>query len=154
MAKFSRLKILLIILIIFFELQFLSHFLQTLASSKTTADNSRIYKLSHLFFPFEVKTTFKYAFSILEKGIRTKDADSIEKGVKYLNKILRANMLHYQAHFYLGKALLSQNSLQRDTFTQALTSLKRAARIRGENLNHGIETVTIFLSLIDDPPAN
>lgn len=147
MKNKTKLKIVIILLIVFFELQFLSHLFLKIAPEEPGVEHLRLFKISSLFFPIDPEPLSNYAFLLLKKNCSSQNTKKIEKSINYLKKSIKRNMLYYQAHFYLGKAYLCQNIPNSENFSHAVNELKRAAFIRSRNLEVSKNTLILMLSL-------
>ena len=56
-------------------------------------------------------------------------------------------MFYYNAHLYLGKAYLFKDMKDHISFDQALEALKRAAQIRGNNIEVSLDTIKLLVSM-------
>lgn len=145
--KSSRIKLTLIIMIVVFELQFLSHLVLDLAPLKENRRYPTPARISSLFFPLDPNPKVVYGHGLLAAFCGDTNRAPVEKSVDYFRKAIHQNMLFYQAHFYLAKAYLCLNRPNTDDFSNALSSLKRAATLRRGNLSVGTETLKVLVPM-------
>ncbi len=140
-------RILLIALILFFGLQFLSHTFLFFGKNTPDFKSIKFIKLSSQFLPIDAKPLLEYGFVLLKKNQQSPDYQILEKSISYFKKSISSNMLDYNAHLYLGKAYLFRNMKDHISFDQAMAALKRAARIRGSNIGVSMDTMKMMLSM-------
>jgi hypothetical protein len=136
-------------LIIFFGLQFLSHMFFFIGENKPDFQNLPYLELSSWCFPIDAAPPCEYGFVLLKKQQQSPGSASqdLKTGIDYLKKSLHANMLYYQAHFYLGNAYLYENIEDPTRLDQAMEAFKRAARIRGHNTRLSTDVINLLLSM-------
>jgi hypothetical protein len=144
-------RILFILLVLFFGLQFLSHFSSYIAQIKPTADKEKLLRYSRIFFPLETNVTFQYGFLLLQKSQESKNSNTalqlLNQSIKYLRQAAKNNMLSYNSHLYLGKAYILNAYHDPTILDTALLSLKRAAYIKGNMAQVGLDTTYVMISL-------
>jgi hypothetical protein len=140
-------RILLIVLLLFFGLQFLSHTFLVIGKNTPDFKNIIFLKLSSYFLPIDAKPLLEYGFVLLKKNQQSQDNQVLEKSISYLKKSISRNMLDYNAHLYLGKAYFFRNMTDHTSFDQAMASLKRAAQIRGSHIGVSMDTMKVLLSM-------
>lgn len=142
-------RIILAVLILFFGLQFLSHTLLFIGEKKPDFQNLPYLKLSSLVFPIDARPLCEYGLVLLKKQQQSPGNASadLKTGIDYLKKSLYANMLYYQAHFYLGNAYLYENIRDPTRLDQAMEAFKRAARIRAHNTRLSMDVMNLLLSM-------
>jgi hypothetical protein len=140
-------RILLIVLLLFFGLQFLSHTFLVIGKNTPDFKNIKFLKLSSHFLPIDAKPLLEYGFVLLKKNQQSPDSRVLEKSISYLKKSISRNMLDYNAHLYLGKAYYFRNMTDHTSFDQAMASLKRAAQIRGSHIEVSMDTMKVLLSM-------
>ncbi len=140
-------KIILIPLILFFVLQFLSHIFLALWEKNPELKNAAFLKWSGLIFPIDAEPFSEYGYSLMLKYEQSPDDQVLAESISYLKKSLSNNILYYQTHFYLGGAYFFQNLKDYTSLEQAVKSYKRSARIWGNNTEVGINTMKVLLSL-------
>ena len=140
-------RILLIVLFLFFGLQFLSHTFLVIGKNTPDFKNIKFLKLSSYFLPVDAKPLLEYGFVLLKKNQQSPDSRVLEKSISYFKKSISRNMLDYNAHLYLGKAYYFRNMTDHTSFDQAMASLKRAAQIRGSHIGVSMDTMKVLLSM-------
>jgi hypothetical protein len=140
-------RIFLIVLILFFGLQFLSHTFLFIGKNTPDFKNIKFLKLSSHFLPIDAKPLLEYGFVLLKKNQQSQDYKVLEKSISYFKKSISSNMLDYNAHLYLGKAYFFRNKKDHISFDQAMAALKRAALIRGSNIGVSMDTMKVMLSM-------
>lgn len=142
-------RVILSALILFFGLQFLSQTFLIIGERKPDFQNLPYLKLSGLFFPIDARPLSEYGFALLKKQQQSPGSasDDLETGIDYLERSSHANMLYYQAHFYLGNAYLYKNIKNPTHLDQALEAFKRAAQIRGYRPRLSMDVMKLLLSL-------
>jgi len=145
---YKRLTLVLLILLLpFFVLQFLSAGFLLLGTRSAGAPKPAHLRTAARLFPLDPTPLYEYGFYSLQKYEQSKDPRFLSSGITYLEKTLGLNMYFYYAHHYLGKAYLLLNAIRLDTFDQGVKSLHRAAAIRSNNLQVSLETMRMYLSL-------
>lgn len=145
---YKRLTLVLLILLLpFFLLQFLSEGFLTLGTRSADAPQTGYLRIASRLFPLDPTPLYEYGFYSLQKYEKSKDPRFLSTGIAYLEKALGLNMYLYYAHHYLGKAYLLLNATRLDTFDQGVKSLHRAAGIRSNNLQVSLDTMRMYLSL-------
>jgi hypothetical protein len=143
-------KIVMILLILFFGLQFLSHLFLKIGEEdikKAKPVNINLLKWSARLSPFEAKPLLEYGYALLQESKRSGEQQWLEKSIYYLKHSLKANMLYYNAHLYSGKAYLARDIIDHAHFEPAVKAFKRAARIRGNDTRVSMDAMTILISL-------
>lgn len=143
----SWMKLTLIALIVFFELQFLSHLILDVIPLKERHRYPTPARISARFFPIDPYPKVVYAHGLLAAFCGDPNRAPVEKGIGYLDKAVRQNMLLYQAHFYLGKSYLCLNRPNTDDFIRGVSSLKKAASLRRGNLSVAIDTLKVMVPM-------
>lgn len=138
-------NIILLVLAVFFGLQFLSRFVSSLGSRTGTPG---LYKAGYLCFPFEAEPLYRYGKTILkESSAGDAEKDGVEKGLIYLEKSRFINPFDYRTHFDLGNAYLSRLPLSDDFFKKGIESLKRSVRLGGgKNVDISNRTLRLMIS--------
>jgi len=149
MKKKMVYRVILVALIIFFGLQFLSHLFLFIGEKKPGFQGQPYLELSSRCFPMDAEPSCEYGFMLLKKqrqspGTTTTD---LKTGIDYLKKSLMANMLYYPAHFYLGSAYLYENLQDPTRLDQAMEAFKRAAFIRGNQTLISMDVINLLLSM-------
>jgi len=139
--------VILILLILFFGLQFFSQLFLNLGKGKEEPANTGFLKWSCALFPFEAKPILEYGYRLLRESKQNNDTRMLEESIRYLKKSISVNMLFYNGHLYLGKAYLDLIVREPTIFDGAVAAFKRAARIRGIDNRVSMDTMTIMLSL-------
>jgi len=135
-------------LIIFFGLQFLSHMFLFIGENKPDFQNLPYLELSSRCFPLDAAPPCEYGLVLLKKQQSPGSASlDLQTGIDYLKKSLHANMLYYQAHFYLGNAYLYENIGDPTRLDQAMEAFKRAASIRPHNTRLSTDVINLLLSM-------
>ncbi len=143
-------KTVIILLIIFFTLQMLSHLFLKLGEGKTVGKTSGLFKSSALLMPLDAEPAYKYAYALLFENVESQNNEMILKSIRAFEKSIHHNVLFYRAHYYLGKALFFYNQPGSPYFDRGVRTLKRAALLRG-NKNSNISTDTLVLLLSQWP---
>jgi len=143
----------LLLLMVFFTLQMLSHLFLKLGEGKSGGKASGLFKSSALLMPLDAEPAYKYAYALLFENAESQNNEMILKSIRAFEKSLHHNVLFYQAHYYLGKALFFYNQPESPYFDRGLRAFKRAALIRG-NKNDNIATDTLILMLSQWPLLN
>jgi hypothetical protein len=120
-----------------------------IGENKPDFQNLPYLKLSSLCFPIDARPLCEYGFVLLKKQQQAPGnaAHDLKTGIDYLKKSLHANMLYYQAHFYLGNAFLFENIQDPTRLDQAMQAFKRAARIRGRHTRLSMDVINLLLSM-------
>lgn len=139
--------VILILLVLFFTLQFLSQLFFNLGKGEDEPVNTGFLKRSCALFPFDTKPLLEYGYALLQESEKNNDTRMLDESIRYLKKSTAVNMLFYNGHLYLGKAYLYRNVQEPTFFDAAVAAFKRAARIRGIDKRVGMDTMTILLSL-------
>lgn len=139
-------SIILVLLILFFGLQFLSHIFFEIGRGEAGPKNIRLLRWSSILSPCEAKPLLEYGSSLLQKSKQSKDQQLLEKSIKYLEKSTGSNMLYYLGYFYSGKAYDWQTVFDYTSFNLAIAAFKKAALIRGNDLQVSKDTMAILLS--------
>ncbi len=140
-------KPVLLILMVFFTMQMLSHLFLKLGEGKTGGKTSRLFKSSALLMPLDAEPAYKYAYTLLFENVESQNNEMILKSIRAFEKSLHHNVLFYRAHYYLGKALFFYNQPSSPYFDRGLRAFKRAALIRGnKNANIATDTLVLLLS--------
>jgi hypothetical protein len=137
----------LVLLILFFGLQFLSQLFFNLGNGKEEQANTGFLKWSCTLSPIAAKPLLEYGYALLQESKKNNDTRMLEKSIRYLKKSINVNMLYYNGHLYLGKAYLDHIVREPTIFDAAVAAFKRAARIRGIDTRVSMDTMTILLSL-------
>ncbi len=142
-------RLILAVLIIFFGLQFLSHLFLFIGEKKPDFQGQSYLELSSRCFPMDAEPSCGYGFMLIKKQQQSPGSVStdLETGIAYLKKSLQANMLYYQAHFYLGNAYLYENLQDPTRLDQAMEAFKRAAFIRGNQTRLSMDVINLLLSM-------
>ncbi|MGD2085459.1 MAG: hypothetical protein PVH61_04665 [Candidatus Aminicenantes bacterium] len=142
-------RIIPLVLLLFFGLQFLSHMFLFIGENKPDFKNLPYLKLSSLVFPIDARPLCEYGLVLLKKQQQSlgNTSHDLKTGINYLKKSLYANMLYYQAHFYLGNAYLYENLQDPTRLDQAMEAFKRAARIRAHNTRLSRDVINLLLSM-------
>lgn len=143
-------KTIILLLMVFFTLQMLSHLFLKLGEGKTSGKTSRLFKSSALLMPLDAEPAYKYAYALLFENVESQNNELILKSIRAFEKSIHHNVLFYRAHYYLGKALFFYNQPSSPYFDRGLRAFKRAALIRG-NKNRNISTDTLVLLLSQWP---
>jgi hypothetical protein len=143
-------KTIILLLMVFFTMQMLSHLFLKLGEGKTGGKTSRLFKSSALLMPLDGEPVYKYAYALLFENVESQNNDMILKSIRTFEKSIHRNVLFYRAHYYLGKALFLYNQPSSPYFDRGLRAFKRAALIRG-NKNSSISTDTLILLLSQWP---
>jgi hypothetical protein len=143
----------LLLLMIFFTLQMLSHLFLKLGEGKSSGKTSGLFKSSAMLMPLDAEPAYKYAYALLFENVELQNNQMILKSIRAFEKSIHHNVLFYRAHYYLGKALFFYNQPDSPYFDRGLRSFKRAALIRG-NKNDNISTDTLILLLSQWPLLN
>ena len=146
-------KTIILLLIIFFTLQMLSHLFLKLGEGKSSGKTSGLFKSSAMLMPLDAEPAYKYAYALLFENVESQNNQMILKSIRAFEKSIHHNVLFYRAHYYLGKALFFYNQPDSPYFDRGLRSFKRAALIRG-NKNDNISTDTLILLLSQWPLLN
>jgi hypothetical protein len=140
-------KPVLLILMVFFALQMLSHLFLKLGEGKTGGKTSGLFKSSTLLMPLDAEPVYKYAYAMLFENVESQNNEMILKSIRAFEKSIQHNVLFYRAHYYLGKALFLYNQPDSPYYDRGLRALKRAALIRGnKNTNIATDTLVLLLS--------
>ena len=136
-------------LLLFFGVQFISHLLLFIGENKPDFQDLPYLELSSRCFPMDAEPSCEYGYALLKKQQQSPDTAStdLKTGIDYLKKSLQANMLYYQAHFYLGSAYLYENLQDPTRLDQAMEAFKRAARIRGNQTSLSMDVINLLLSM-------
>jgi hypothetical protein len=142
-------RVILAVLLVFFWLQFLSHTFLFIGENKPGFQNLPYLELSSRCFPIDAAPPCEYGFALLKKQQQSPGSASqdLQTGIDYLKKSLHANMLYYQAHFYLGNAYLYENIGDPTRLDQAMEAFKRAASIRPHNTRLSSDVINLLLSM-------
>jgi hypothetical protein len=142
-------RVILAVSIIFFGLQFLSHLFLFIGENKPGFQGRPYLELSSRCFPMDAEPSCEYGFMLLKKQQQSPGSAStdLKTGIAYLKKSLQANMLYYQAHFYLGNAYLYENLEDPTRLDQAMEAFKRAARLRGNQTRLSMDVINLLLSM-------
>jgi hypothetical protein len=142
-------QVILLALILFFGLQFLSHTFLIIGERKPDFQNLPYLKVSSLCFPIDARPLSEYGFALLKKQQQSPGNAShdLDTSIDYLEKSFHVNMLYYQAHFYLGNAYLYKNIKNPTHLDQAVKAFKRAAQIRGYRPRLSMDVMKLLLSL-------
>lgn len=143
-------KPVLLILMVFFTLQMLSHFFLELGEGKASGKTSGLFKWSALLMPLDAEPVYKYAYALLFENVESQNNEMILKSIRAFEKSIHHNVLFYRAYYYLGKALFFYNLPRSPYFDRTVDAFKRAALIRG-NKNSNISTDTLVLLLSQWP---
>jgi hypothetical protein len=146
-------KTIMLLLMVFFAMQMLSHLFLKLGEDKTGGKTSGLFKSSALLMPLDAEPAYKYAYALLFENAESQNNQMIQKSIRAFERSIYHNVLFYRAHYYLGKALFFYNQPDSPYFDRGLRSFKRAALIRG-NKNDNISTDTIILLLSQWPLLN
>lgn len=149
MKKNTIYRVILVVLLVFFGLQFFSHTLFFIGENKPDFQNLPYLELSTWIFPLDAAPPCEYGFVLLKKQQQSPGSASrdLQTSIDYLKKSLRANMLYYQAHFYLGNAYLYENIGEPTRLDQAMEAFKRAASIRPHNTRLSRDVINLLLSM-------
>ncbi len=147
MEKRSILKYILIVLMVFFSLQLLSHLFWKVAQHKEAGEKNRWLRWSAHLMPPDSDPQLEYGAVLLIGSMELLDQRKIERSVAYLQRAINRNMLQYLAHQYLGQALFYVDYPQSPHFEQALIAFKRAVWLRGQNPAVSFDTLRLLLSL-------
>jgi hypothetical protein len=146
-------KTIMLLLMVFFTMQMLSHLFLKLGEGKTGGKTSGLFKSSALLMPLDAEPAYKYAYALLFENVESQNNQMILKSIRAFEKSIHHNVLFYRAHYYLGKALFFYNQPSSPYFDRGLRAFKRAALIRG-NKNDNISTDTLILMLSQWPLLN
>ncbi len=146
-------KTVIILLIIFFTLQMLSHLFLKLGERKTGGKASGLFKSGALLMPLDAEPAYKYAYALLFENVESQNNEMILKSIRAFEKSIHRNVLFYSAYYYLGKALFFYNQPDSPYFDRGVRTFKRAALLRG-NKNSNISTDTLILLLSQWPLLN
>lgn len=138
---------------VFFTLQMLSHLFLKLGEGKSGGKASGLFKSSALLMPLDAEPAYKYAYALLFENVESQNNEMILKSIRAFETSIHHNVLFYQAHYYLGKALFFYNQPESPYFDRGLRAFKRAALIRG-NKNSNIAADTLILMLSQWPLLN
>jgi hypothetical protein len=149
MKKVIVYRLIVAALFVFFWLQFLSHTFFFIGENKPNFQNLPYLELSSRCFPFDAKPPCEYGYVLLKRqqqypGNASRD---LKTGIEYLKKSFHANMLYYQAYFYLGNAYLIENIEDPTRLDQAMEAFKRAASIRRHNTSLSMDVMSLQLSM-------
>jgi len=149
MKKNTIYRVILVVLLVFFGLQFLSDTFFVIGENKPDFQNLPYLELSSQCFPIDAAPPCEYGVVLLKKQQQSPDSASqdLQTGIDYLKKSLHANMLYYQAHFYLGNAYLYENIKDPTRLDQAMAAFKRAASIRPNNTRLSTDVINLLLSM-------
>ncbi len=146
--KTRRLLFLLIlVVVIFFQLHFLSDVYLAVGDSLETEKKMEFYKLSHRIFPFDHTAAYKYGYALLESGYENKNNATLLESINWFKKAASGNPFHYYSHYYLGKSYLFYNYPHSQYFNEAISQFKKAALIKGGNQAITLDTCKILLSM-------
>jgi hypothetical protein len=149
MKKNTVYRLILAALLLFFGLQFLSHLFLFIGEKKPGFQGQPYLELSSRCFPMDAEPSCEYGYALLMKQQQASGtaATDLKTGIDYLKKSLQANMLYYQAHFYLGNAYLYENLQDPTLLDQAMEAFKRAALIRGNQTLISMDVINLLLSM-------
>jgi hypothetical protein len=139
--------LLILVVVIFFQLRFLSDVYLAVGDSFGTRKKMEFYKLSHRIFPFHHSAAYKYGYVLLESGYENNNNATILESINWFKKATSRNPFHYYSHYYLGKSYLFYNYPHSQYFNEALSQFKKAAIIRGRNQAIALDTCKILLSM-------
>jgi len=131
----------------FFFTSLLSDIYLSIGDSTAPGKNLRFFKMSHMLFPFDHTSAYKYGHVLLRAGYETRDAAIILESIDWFKKAASRNPFHYYSHYYLGKSYLFYNYPNTNYFNEAILEFKKAALIRGSNQTITLDTCKILLSL-------
>jgi hypothetical protein len=140
-------KIMLLVVVIFFHVRFLSHFFSYLADNQKQVNKRKTLKVSHLFFPLDYFASYKVAFMYLYQGFASKDNSTILSSIKWFKKSIKQNPFYHLSHHNLGKAYLFFNYPRREFFNEGIKELKKAVEIYRNNKIMVRDTVEVLLSM-------
>jgi len=143
----NLLKILVIILIVFFQVRLLSHIFLKFSEIQKNQHKQKLIKISHLFFPLDYFTSYQYAFFLLEMGVLYNNNPLILKSIRWFERTIRQNPFFHLSHHNLGKAFLTYNFPRREFFDQGIQELKRAVQIDRNNKFMVKDTAEVLLSM-------
>lgn len=139
--------LLILVVVIFFQVRFLSEVYLAVGDSMGTGKKMKFYKLSHTIFPFDHTAAYKYGYVLLESGYENKNNATILESINWFKKAASGNPFHYYSHYYLGKSYLFHNYPNSKYFNEAISQFKKAAIIRGGNQAIALDTCKILLSM-------
>lgn len=146
--KVRRLLFLFILLVvIFFQVRFLSDVYLAIGDSVGREKKMDFYKLSHTIFPFDHTAAYKFGYVLLESGYENKNNAAIMESINWFKKAASRNPFHYYSQYYLGKSYLFYNYPNSQFFSEAISQFKKAAIIRGSNQVIALDTCKILLSM-------
>ncbi|MCU0290067.1 MAG: hypothetical protein MUF15_27240 [Acidobacteria bacterium] len=150
----KTIKIIIVILVTFFTLQFFAHVF--LKIGEKTGVNKEAFKYSAWFMPFDAEPFFEYGYALMleKKAAQNKEIfknkERLLKSIAAFEKAVELNKLSYQGYYNLGKAFLANDLTmigQSPDFKRGVSAFKRAAFIRGNKSNDiAADTLRLFLS--------
>lgn len=147
MRKKSITKYVLIVLMVLFGLQSISHLFWKMAQNREGAERNLYLKWSARLMPLDSDSILEYGAAMLAGSVRSLDQQLIERSIACLKGVINRNMLQYYAHQYLGQALFYQGYPQSPHFEEALVAFKRAVFLRGQDPLVSLDTLRLLLSL-------
>lgn len=110
----------LILVTVFFGLQFVSRLISSLGSRTRSPG---LFKVAAVCFPFESEAYYRYGHAKSDGGKN--------EGISFLERALFFNPFDNRSHFDLGRATLSQRPLSDQMYRKGIDSLGRAVRSGG-----------------------
>jgi len=149
MKHLKHIKIVILILFVFFFLQLTSQIFLKLGLNKKNPPRSGLLKASTQIFPIDAELFYEYATAILEEYayLKVNEGINLNKSVDGFKKAIVLNPLMYSAHFNLAKSYQIDKSGNTTIFDDALKYFKHALFLRGNKSEVSVEILTLMLSL-------
>ncbi|MEN8155193.1 MAG: hypothetical protein ABFR75_14340 [Acidobacteriota bacterium] len=147
MKKFTVLRIVILVLIIIFGLKFLSEIFFVKGNKNSDGNNSYFFGISSVIFPVSSEAFFRHGHSLLTDFERSKETSLLKNSIRSFKASLSLNPLNYNAHMFMGKALMMNDLANPSDFETAVRSLKKASSIRPGDVSVSSDTIKVLLSL-------
>lgn len=143
----SILKILILFLVIFWGVNFLSDILFVKGENLKPGNSTDFFKSGKKIFPLSSDAQFRYAYSLLSQFETDNNTVELKKSIEAFRDSIKFNQLNYVSYLYLGKALMNLNSPDPDIFRNGLNAIRKASYIRKSSINVNANTIEIYLSM-------
>jgi hypothetical protein len=141
------LKILILLAIIFFHAQFLSHLFWKVGESSEDKEQLKFFRVSHFLFPLDYISSYELAYALLERGYQAKDNALILESSRWFKRSIENNPFYFLSHYNLGRAYLFYNYPQSEFFAEAVTAFKKAVLLNDRDKTIVLDTVKVFITL-------
>jgi hypothetical protein len=140
-------RIIVLVVIVFFHTRFLSQLFLTLGESAQAEERLKFFRVSYFFFPIDYVPPYELGYTLLERGDRVKSDTDILESIRWLKRSIGNNPFYYLAHYNLGKGYFFYRYPNSQYFAEAVEAFKRAVLLNDRDLTIGLDTSKVLLSM-------